>query len=162
ATYPLSLPDALPISEHAIAVVQLRAVHEVDDHLTEPALEDRRGDLVGAQRNREVAHHRAQPVAADVDLPVARQHDADVVAEPQQLLGKRSRHVGNAAQLGERRQLGGRDENFERRPGLGLGLGRLAWYTDAERAAWGHDLDVPAFPADDQRELEGVARALAK
>ena len=58
-------------TKHAIAVVQRRAIHEIHDHLAQPALEDRRGHLVRAERHLEVAHDGPETIAADVDLPVA-------------------------------------------------------------------------------------------
>src|SRR5690348_5373418 len=155
----------IPEPEHAVAVVERRAVDEVNGQLAQARLEDGRGQDLRAEGHLDVRGDRPQPVTVDVDLPVAWQHDADIVTETPQLLGERGRDVGYPAELGERRQLGGRDQHLQV---LGLGdldsLG-LPRHPDAKRARRRHDLDVLALAADDESNLEritSVLRYLAK
>src|SRR5207245_3687519 len=56
----------------AVAVVKLRAVDEVNDHVPEPAFEDARRHRLRAQRDREVVYYSLQVVLADVDQSVSR------------------------------------------------------------------------------------------
>src|SRR5579864_3210084 len=146
--------------EHAVAVVERRAVDEVDRQLPEARLEDRRRQDLGAERHLEVRDDRAQSVAGDVHLAVARQHDPDVVAQTPQLLRERGRDVRHSAELRERRQLGRRDQHLQVLRLGDLDGMRLPRNADTERARWRHDLDVPPLAADDDRELEPIARAL--
>ena len=81
----------------AVAVVKLRAVDEVNDHVPEPAFEDGRRHRLRAQRDREVVYYSLQVVLADVDLSVSRHHDAHVVTQAAQLLRQRGGDVGHAA-----------------------------------------------------------------
>src|SRR5207245_3259240 len=73
-----------------------------------------------------------------------------------------SSDLGNAAQLGERRQLGRRDQNLQMVRVLDLDGESLTWHADPERARRRHNLDVLAFPTDDQNQLERVCKALAE
>jgi hypothetical protein len=98
---------------HAFAVVQLRAVDEVDHHLSEAALEDGRGNHLRPQRHGQVADDRPETMLSDVDLTVSRHHRAHVVAQAAQLLGERGGHVGHAARLCKRRQLGRGDQHLQ-------------------------------------------------
>src|SRR5207245_7289645 len=100
-------------AEHAVAVVERRAVDKVDNHLAEAAFEDRRRELVRSKRDEEVGHDRLQTVTADVDLAVPGKNDAHVVAEAAQFLGQRSRHIRHAAKLREWRKLRRRDQDLE-------------------------------------------------
>ena len=151
----------VPEAEHPVAVVELRAVDEIDDHLAEPAFEDGRRQLVAPQGHLEVGYDGSQAVAPNVDLPIAGQDDAHVVAQAAQLLGQGGGHVRHAAELCERRQLRGRDQDLEVLRVRHLYLRRLAGDTQAEGARRRHHLHVAALSADDQRHLERISRALA-
>ena len=149
-------------SVHAVAVIQRRTVDEVDGHLADAAFIDGCLDRLRAQGHSESTHHRRQAVARDVYLPVAGQHRADVVTEPAQLFRQGRGHVGDSAELGERRQLRRSHQDLER-PGLaGLDRGDSARDPQPERAVWWHLLDVVAVAADDQRKLDGLAGAPPK
>ena len=74
-------------SVEPVAVVKLRAVDEVDRHVSGTALEDRRLHGLRAKRHLQPAHTRLQPKRRRVDPPVPREHSPHVVTEAAQLLG---------------------------------------------------------------------------
>ena len=75
----------IPEAEHPVTVIELRAIDEVDHQLVQAAFVDRGGHDLGAQRNLDIGGDRAQAVSRDVDLAVAGQDHAHVVADPPQL-----------------------------------------------------------------------------
>jgi len=100
-------------ADDPVAVEKLRAVDEVHDHIAEPSFVDRRLQLLGAERHLQARDDRTQVVPPDVDLPVARKHDPDIVAHLAQLLRERRRDVRDATELGKGRELRRRDQHLE-------------------------------------------------
>jgi len=108
-----------------VAVVQFVAGQQVDRHAVEHHLAD--ADVV-VDATALDDHRRAQPLhpallGLDVGPAVARQADAGVVAESAQRRRQGLGHVGQAAALDERGDLGGHVEDAQR--SLRLGRDRL-------------------------------------
>ena len=98
----------------------------------------------------------------DVDLPVARQHRPNVVAQPPQLLGQRRGHIRDAAHLRERGELRCRNQNLQWLAVLGLDHRGHARHSQAHRPVRWNLLDVVPIAADDQGKLDRVAGAAAQ
>src|SRR5262249_11971580 len=80
--------------------------HEVDGHaVAEPAFQERALDAAVADRHRQPGHDDSQRAGDRRGATGKRHHDADVVAEPREGLRQRPGHVGEAAGLGEGRNL---------------------------------------------------------
>ena len=89
------------------AVIQRRAVHEVDRRVARPTgTEDRNFVLPITEPDLDVAQHGLDAGAAQIELCVVRQKDSYVVTRAEEKRRQRRRYVGQAARLGIARDLG--------------------------------------------------------
>ena len=123
----------VPESIHPLATEELLIFDEIDRNvLADPPLEHIGVDRLMRQRHPQVGQHCAQAILFHVDAAVARHHHPNVVAHRLQGFGQRPGHVGQPADLRERRHLRRDEENFQR-PVLPTG-GAVPWYPDGDRA----------------------------